>query len=67
MILTVLSLSNVYEPTIYLMNLCIALGIAPVGLAKEGIMILLHVLNPQCFNNRYKIFGAMVIIIMIAS
>ena len=26
----------------------------------EGIMMLLHFLNPYCFNNRYNTFGIMV-------
>lgn len=33
---------------------------ASIGFTIEGIMMLLHFLNPSCFNNCYKIFAAMV-------
>ena len=39
----------------------LVISAAPVGLAIEGIMLLLHYLNPYCFNNRYNIFNVMVI------
>ena len=34
--------------------------IAFIPLVTEGIMLLLRLLNPKCFNNRYRCFGRLV-------
>lgn len=34
--------------------------VAGVTLITEGIILLLRLLNPKCFNNSYGIFGSLV-------
>ena len=34
--------------------------VAGLSLITEGIMLLLRLLNPKCFNNSYGIFGGLV-------
>ena len=58
--------NDVYGSDDWQVGAIIVIFAASVGFATEGIMILLHFLNPYCFNNRYKIVCVMIITIKIA-